>query len=129
MGTWPIKFTLMYRILTFFISGLNHETKCISLFFKNVLTSGSSYMLQNINTILREFNIKYCDLFDMKKSKIREYVECKLEGNDWRSDLVIELLMLREEQLKCDFLREEQILYALEPKEINMILKHVATSR
>ena len=129
MGTWPIRFTLMYRILTFFISGMNHCSSGISLLFKNVLTSGSSYMLQNINIILKEFDIKYCDLFGINKNIIRKQIIGKLEADDWRSVLVKELLMLREGQLTCDFHREERLLYALEPKEINMILKHVATSR
>ena len=63
MDTMPILYIIMYRILNFFLSGINHTNNFISNFFKNVLLSNSSYMEVNINEILREFDITYLKLF------------------------------------------------------------------
>ena len=129
MGTLPIRFTIMYRMLNFFISGLNHSSKMIASFFKNALLSNTSYMLQNVNIILREFEIKYCDMFDMNKFKLKKVVESKLDLPDWRSNIIIELLSLRDNQFSCEFYRNEQLLYALEPLEVSSLLKYVSAAR
>ena len=86
LGTMPIKYIIMYRMLNFFVSGLNHECETISMLYKNVLTSKSSYMLRNINMILNEFHIKYSDLFNMTKSKLKTIIYDKVGESDWRCD-------------------------------------------
>ena len=102
MKTMPIKHIIMYRILNFYISGLNHECSTISWLFKHVLITHSSYMLQNINTILNEFNIKYHDLFIMNKTKLKGIIDNKSDEPDWRSNLIIELLSIRKDQITCN---------------------------
>ena len=119
MDTMPIKYVIMSRILNFFMSGLSHKCEIISLLFKNVLISNSSYMLQNINIILNELNIKYCDLFIMDKSKLKSIINKKVGEPDWRSDSIKELLSLRENQTSCDLTRAE----------IESILDFVSTER
>ena len=86
-------------------------------------------MLQNVNIILREFEIKYCDMFDMNKFKLKKVIESKLDLPDWRSNLIIELLSLRDNQFLCEFYRNEQLLYALEPLEVSLLLKYVSAAR
>ena len=44
MDTMPILYTIMYRMLSFFINGLNHADDFISSFYKNTLVSNSSFM-------------------------------------------------------------------------------------
>ena len=51
MGTSPILDIIMYRILSFFIAGINHKDNIISYFFKNVLLSNTSYMSVNLGKI------------------------------------------------------------------------------
>ena len=119
MGTWPLRHTIMYRILSFFISGLMHDCQNISLFFKNVLISNSSYMLQNVNIILREFDIKYHEIFNMDKIKLKNLIKGIQPNSDWRANIILELLMLRDGQLLC----------ALDTKEVKDILKYVASAR
>ena len=119
MDTMPIKYVIMSRIFNFFMSGLSHKCEIISLLFKNVLISNSSYMLQNINMILNELNIKYCDLFIMDKSKLKSIISKKVGEPDWRSDSIKELLSLRENQTSCDLTRTE----------IESILDFVSTER
>ena len=119
MNTMPIKHIIMYRMLNFYISGLNHECSTISWLFKHVLITHSSYMLQNINTILNEFNIKYHDLFTMKKTKLKGIIDNKSEESDWRSDLIIELMSIRENQLTC----------ILSPEQVEFMLTDVSTAR
>ena len=109
----------MYRMLNFFVSGLNHECETISMLYKNVLTSKSSYMLRNINMILNEFHIKYSDLFNMTKSKLKTIIYDKVGEPDWRCDSIKELLSLREAQISSE----------LTPMEITSLLKIVSTER
>ena len=71
METMPIDDIVMYRMLSFFVNGLNHNSDLISHFFKNTLLSNSSYMLVNINSILSKYGIKYMDLFSMSKICIK----------------------------------------------------------
>ena len=119
MDIMPIKYIIMSRILNFFISGLKHESEMISLLFKNVLTSHSSYMLQNINTIINEFNIKYNDIFDMTKNKLRCIINSKSADPDWRGSMIMDLLSLRENQSSCN----------LSPAEVASLLTYVSTAR
>ena len=106
-------------MLNFFVSGLRHESETVSFFFKNVLTSNSSYMLQNINIILKEFNINYIDLFNIEKSKLRTIINCKSGDPDWRSSIIMDLLSIRDNQTSC----------ILSPEEVATLLKDVSTSR
>ena len=119
MDTMPIRYIIMSRILNFFVSGLNHKCNIISMLFKNTLISKSSYMLQNINIILNELNIKYCDLFLMDKNKLKNIINNKIGKPDWRSDSIKELLSLRENQSFCE----------LEPEEISSLLVFISTDR
>ena len=119
MDIMPIKYIIMSRILNFFISGLKHESEMISLLFKNVLTSHSSYMLQNINTIINEFNIKYNDIFDMTKNKLRCIINSKSADPDWGGSMIMDLLSLRENQSSCN----------LSPAEVASLLTYVSTAR
>ena len=59
MNTMPIDDVVMFRMILFFLNGLNHESELISCFFKNTLLSNSSYMLVNVNSILNKYGIKY----------------------------------------------------------------------
>ena len=115
MNTMPIKHIIMYRMLNFYISGLNHECSTISWLFKHVLITHSSYMLQNINTILNEFNIKYHDLFTMNKTKLKGIIDHTSDEPDWRSNLIIELMSIREDQMTSN----------LSPTEVEFLLKDV----
>ena len=119
MGSMPIRYMIMYRMLNFFTSGLNHECETISMLFKNVLLSNTSYMLQNINIIINEFGIKYCDIFNMNKNKLKTIINNKVGEPDWRCDTIKELLSLREKQ----FLSE------LNPEEVVSLLEFVSTER
>ena len=98
MGTIPIQDVIMSRILSFFVSGLAHENNIISDFFKNTLISSTSYMLTNVNTILNKFNINYHDIFNLKKPQIKGIIKNFNDEPDWRSNLVKELLCMREQQ-------------------------------
>ena len=103
MGTLPIQDIIMSRMLNFFVIGLNHDSNIISDFFKNTLISNSSYMLTNVNTILEKFKIHYHDLFNLQKSHIKKIIKNFNDEPDWRSNLVKELLCMREKQCSSNF--------------------------
>ena len=119
MDTMPILDVIMSRILNFFVNGLNHDNNIISDFFKNTLISNSSYMLTNLNTIIKRYNINYFDLFNLKKTQVKNIIKNYNEELDWRSKFVKELLCMREQQLYSN----------LNQNEINDILYYVSTYR
>ena len=99
MDTLPIKDIIMSRSLNFFIGGLRHDNKIISDFFKNTLLSNSSFMLTNINTILNRYHINFQDLFCISKAKVKKVIKNYNDEPDWRSNIVKELLSIREGQI------------------------------
>ncbi len=84
-------------MLSFFLSALHHPVQDISKFLKNVLVSNSSYMLTNVNSILKSFNIKYCEIFDCEKIHYCKVRSVKGKTN-WQSRITRELLSIRDRQ-------------------------------
>ena len=117
MNTMPINDIVMSRMLNFIINGLNNDNELISMFFKNMLTSNSSYMLTNVNRILKYYNIKYKDLFTLNKSNIKQIIREKNGVEDWRCNFIKELLTIKE----------NPSLSILNPPEIDAILNFVST--
>ena len=101
------------------MTGFNHYNNIISDFFKNTLISNSSYMLTNVNTILNKFNINYHDLFTLQKAQIKRIFKNCNDEPDWRSNLIKELLCMREQQCSSN----------LSLDEINEIIYYVSTYR
>ena len=96
MDTLPIKDIVMSRMLNFVINGLNNDNELISMYFKNMLTSNTSYMLTNVNKILQYYNIRYNDLFTLNKSNVRQIIYKKNGVEDRRCNFIKELLTLKE---------------------------------
>ena len=119
MDTLPIKDVIMNRIMNFFVHGLNHTNKIISDFFKNTLFSNSSYMSTNINRIIHNYNIQYEDIFDLNKAQIKRIIKQVHGEPDWRSNLVRELLDIRDGQVNC----------ILTPSEAKNLLFYLSTYR
>ena len=70
--TMEINDIIMSRMLNFIISGLNHNSCIVGMFFKNMLLSNCSYMVANLNKILQSLNLKYCDLFVINKCQLKK---------------------------------------------------------
>ena len=119
MDTLPITDIIMSRMLNFFIGGLRHDSKIISDFFKNTLLSSSSFMLTNINTIINKYNINYQDLFHINKAKIKKVINDYNDEHDWRSNIVKDLLSIREGQK----------FSILDPIEVKNRLHYITTLR
>ena len=119
MNSMPIEDIIMHRMLSFFLNGLKHKSIMISFLFTNVLTSKSSDMLRNINTILQKANIKYEELFHINKVMVKNRLKERATQPDWRTNIVKELLDIRDGQLNC----------GLDHNEVNMMLKHLSTFR
>ena len=109
----------MNRIMNFFVYGLNHTNKIISDFFKNTVFLNSTYMSTNINRIIHNYNIQYDDIFDLNKAQIKRIIKQMHGEPDWRSNLVKELLDIRDGQVNC-------ILTLSEAKNL---LHHISTYR
>ena len=119
MKAMPIRDIIMHRMLSFFLNGINHKSNVISYFFKNLLTSNSSVMLRNVNTILQKANIEYKDIFHINKNFVKQKFKENTAQPDWRVNMVKELLDIRDKQLHS----------ILEQNEVNIMLKHVSTFR
>ena len=76
-------------------------------------------MLTNINAILTKFNINYYDLFNFKKTQVKNIIKNYYFELDWRNKLAKELLCMREHQCYSN----------LNLEEINDTLHYVSTCR
>ena len=107
MNTMPILYTIKYIMLSFFLNGLNHADDFISRFYTNTLLSNSSFMLCNVNKILKEFDIKYIELFNMTKLNLKHIFKSKISKPDWQCNMIIELLQIRDSQFSSILSNEE----------------------
>ena len=119
MGTAPILDIIMYRMLSFFVAGLNHKDKIISYFYKNVLLSNTSYMTTNISKICEHFDINYSDILSLKKCKIKQSMNNIKEEKDWKCDILEELL----------YMRDNSLIANLNKMEIQIMLDQIACYR
>ena len=76
-------------------------------------------MLTNVNTILNKFKINYHDLLTLQKAQIKRIFKNCNDEPDWRSNLIKELLYMREQQCSSN----------LSLDEINEIIYYVSTYR
>ena len=97
----------------------NTKVMLYHISFKNLLTSNSSVMLRNVNTILQKANIEYKDIFHINKNFVKQKFKENTAQPDWRVNMVKELLDIRDKQLHS----------ILEQNEVNIMLKHVSTFR
>merc|ERR1711888_338982 len=81
------------------------------------MSINSSYMLTNVNTILQKAEIKYFDLFQLNKFSLKKALQNRGPQPDWRSNIVRELMDIRDGQL----------LSNLEKDESNSMLRHTQT--
>ena len=73
----------------------------------------------NINRIINNYNIQYDDIFDLNKAQVKRIIKQMYGEPDWRSNLVKELLDIRDGQVNC-------ILTLSEAKNL---LHHISTYR
>ena len=119
MKSMPIENIIMHRMSSFFLNGLHHSNDVVNTVFKNVLISNSSVMLRNLNTILVKHEIKYRDLFMLKKNAMKKKLETNNIVTNWRVHMIEELLNIRENQLVCD----------LGQNEVKEVLHYLCTFR
>lgn len=99
VGTNNLIDIIMERQLCFYISGYNHPSKTISEFFKNTFLSNTSYAVLNLNKIMNRYNIVYKDCFNYTKSKVKKIISQKRETEDWRINIINELLSILDNRL------------------------------
>ena len=76
-------------------------------------------MLRNVNIILQKANINYEELFHINKNIIKNRLKERATQPDWRTNIVKELLDIKDNQLSC----------GLDQNEVNVMLKHISTFR
>ena len=124
MDTPPLIDTIMYRMLNFYINGLNSSDPLISNLFKNVLMGNTSYMRVNINKILAHFKIKYLDLFSLNKRTISRSLHSNIGEKEWQCIFMEELLSLRDGVSYVEFDGED---VDLTRDDIKLMLDQVST--
>ena len=130
MNTLPIKDMIMSRQLSFMMSGIKHDSSTIASFFSNSLLSNTSFMTKNVNIILKHLNLDYGYLFsNANKARTKSLFYNNMNKPDWRSNLLRELLDLKEYISFCDFMRESEIIDTLNRTEILDILDDISRSR
>ena len=117
MNTAPLNDIVMYRILCFFVSGLNNDDATISNLFRNTLLSNTSYMLTNVNKILQRFDISYTNILSLNKSMLKQIFQNMIGGKDWQCIIIEELMSMRE----------DDNITPLNSYEIGVMLEQVCT--
>ena len=107
MGTVPIHDITMYRMLGFFVAGLNHIDHLNIYFYKKCLLSNSSYMSENISRILKHFEINYCDMFSLNRNNLRYILNSMKGKQNWECNIFEKILPLREGFLISILLRRK----------------------
>ena len=74
------------------MKGIKHDNELIRYSFLNALNFGSS-LLQNLNVILNEHNIRYCDIFNVDKIKLQFFNNI---NDDWKINLIKETISIRD---------------------------------
>ena len=124
MRSSPLLDIIMYRMLSFFLAGLNNEDDLISYFFRNTLLSNTSYMKVNINKILEHFNIQYQDIFCLTKGNLKNKLNSLIDNKDWQLNLIEEILDMRDGIMIADFIDpDDDLKFA----EIKHLLDQVST--
>ena len=118
MHTPPPDVIVKERTLSFVVDGLNHPSFLISQFFRNSLISNSSYIVSNVNSIIDSFQFRYQEIFNLKRNDIKRRVTALQTSNDWRLELVTEILDVR------DGLKATNLNYA----ELSEILNYVCAT-
>ena len=118
MDTFPLVDIMKERLINFVMAGLNHPSNLIANYFRNSLLSCSSYVVSNINIILRSFRMKYEDLFIGNKRKIRRFMIEAHSNVNWQIYLIKELLNVIDGIITNGFTIDET----------NCILEYICTS-
>ena len=92
MNTFQFVDIIKERMINFIMAGLNHPSNEIANHFKNCLLSCSSYIVSNVNIIIRTFNMKYEDIFIGNKRKVRRSMMESDKLVNWQTDMIKELL-------------------------------------
>ena len=103
VGSSPIIDMIYERQLNFITKGLYNDNNVVSFVFKNSLLFSKSYVIRNVNIILRHYEILYEELFLKKKFKFKYSSEC-----DWRINMIKEMLHMRDFNL-LEFLNVEEL--------------------
>ena len=120
MNSLPIQDIIMFRMLCFFKSGINHENEIISAFFRNSLISNSSYVTKNVNIILRHLKLDYNYIFtEDRKDKLKSIFNNNMSKPDWRNGILSELLDINDNIASC----------ILDQEEITTLIDHISRSR
>ena len=108
MGTRGIKEIIQERVLNLYRQGINHQNELISNIFRNSLLTNLPPLTININQILKEFKIKYSQLFQVRKIKLKHETQ-----NLWRINMLKELIHIRDFKL-FNFLTCEETAFLLD---------------
>ena len=64
-------------------------------------------MSTNVNTIIRNFNINYLELFSFNKDKLKIKLNEKIGIKDWQCCIIVELMNIREYYLETNLDKRE----------------------
>ena len=119
MSTPSPSFEIGKRMLSFFISGYNHNSETISFYFKNCLIYKTSIIYKNLSILARHFDLYINQLLSLSKNEIRKNV-MDLEKYDeiWKVNIIKELL-------NC---KQNMIFNNIDKFEIGFILDWLCTS-
>ena len=96
---------LEQRFLNFIIEGVSYDNFLVSDVFKNSIIY-SSFILQNINSIFKKYNLSYEELFKNKRLVLKENIDV----DNWKVSVLKELIHMRDFKLTESLSMEEIVL-------------------
>ena len=107
MKTLNIKDIIMERQLNFYVNMYNHSSVFINGYIKNSLLSQSSYSVSNINAIANRYDIAHNEIFHLKKASIKRLIQRQQPAEDWRCNVIREVLHCLDGQMHTCLGKEE----------------------
>ena len=107
MQTNTLRFMLEQRFLNFIIEGISHDNFLVSNVFKNSIVY-SSFILRNINSIFKKYNLSYEELFKNKRLVLKENINV----DNWKVSVLKELIHMRDFKL-TESLSMEEIVFII----------------
>lgn len=109
MDTLSAAHQVQSRMCCFFKDGFYHDCEYISFFFKNCISSMTSYMSRNFTVLSRLYDITLGDLDILSRRSLKRRVREMHEDHNWKIPLLKELLYCRDGFLENSLSSEELV--------------------
>ena len=107
INTPSVEVQVKCRMVNFLKNGLSHESAYINFLFTNSVLGYHSYFSRNVNTICHTHNLNIDFFMNNSSGVIIKKIKSSSRYNDWRCNMIRELLLCRDGKMTCDLIDSE----------------------